>query len=207
VYKSQSFGSVDPHCRATLEAAFNLAGMGIHVFPIQFASKLPEPGSRGFKDATTNPAVIRRWFGGNFRRNLAARTGQISRVWVLDADSLEALEQFEACHGKLPATLQSRTGRGVHFWLKTPIVPVQNSVGRVWPGIDVRGENGYVLVPPSLHPDGIPYGWINPSAPILEAPSWLLVRARKPPPQTYPLARKGHHRAPPTVRMPMPRPP
>jgi Bifunctional DNA primase/polymerase, N-terminal len=169
-----------PHCRATLESALALAAEGIAVFPLKYRSKEPESRSRGFYDATTNPAMIRRWFGGNFKRNLGARTGQASGVWVLDVDKPDALGAFEAQHGKLPLTRQSQSSRGMHLWFRAPIIPVQNSVGRVWPGIDTRGEGGYVAVPPSIHPSGAVYQWLN-DAPIAEAPSLLLVRARKPP--------------------------
>jgi Bifunctional DNA primase/polymerase, N-terminal len=49
-----------------------------------------------------------------------------------------------------------------------------------------EAEDRYVAVPPSIHPDGMPYAWLNDEA-IVEAPSWLLVLARKPtPPQPSP---------------------
>jgi hypothetical protein len=144
----------DPHCRATLESALALAAEGIAVFPLGFQSKQPEARSRGFKDATTNPAVIQRWFGGNFKRNLGARTGQASGVWVLDVDNPGALEQLEAAHGKLPLTRQSQSSRGLHIWFRTTALPVPNGVSRVWPKVDTRGEGGYVAVPPSVHPSG-----------------------------------------------------
>jgi hypothetical protein len=184
VYTSQSSsGPTDPHCRATLESARALI---VKVFPIIYGSKLPEPGSRGCKDASSNEAEIRRWFGGNFKRNIAVRTGKISGVWVFDVDRIESLREFEAFFDKLPLTRQSTTGHGIHFWWRSPPIPVPNSVGRIWPRIDTRGENGYVLVPPSRHPDGQTYRWVNPDVPIAEAPSWLLARLRKPPPPDIP---------------------
>jgi Bifunctional DNA primase/polymerase, N-terminal len=61
------------------------------------------------------------------------------------------------------------------------LLPVPSSTSRVAPGIDVKGEGGYVVAPPSVHPDGPQYRWLN-DEPVAEAPSWLLVLARKPSP-------------------------
>jgi hypothetical protein len=94
VYKSQSSESIDTECRATLKSALQLAAEGILVFPLKRNSKEPEPRSRGFKDATANPALIRRWFDNDYGRNLAIRTGSVSGVFVVDADNFEALENF-----------------------------------------------------------------------------------------------------------------
>jgi hypothetical protein len=170
----------DPYCRAVLEAALALAGEGIAVFPLKYAAKEPEARSRGFYDATTNPATIRRWFGGKFKRNLGARTGQASGVWVLDEDELGALAALAEKHGPLPATRESSTGRGRHLWFKTTPLPIpsRQGKGRIWPGTDIKAEGGYVVAPPSIHPDGPVYRWVN-DAPIVEAPSWLLALARK----------------------------
>jgi hypothetical protein len=103
-------------------------------------------------------------------------------VWVLDIDNPDALAALEDKHGPLPITRQSRSSRGLHLWFKAPVLPISNSTGRIAAGIDVRGEGGYVVAPPSVHPDGPTYTWVN-DAPIVEAPSWLLALARKPQPK------------------------
>ena len=64
----------DPHCHEMLLGALALAATGLAVFPAAYRTKWPAT-DRGFYDATTNPATIKRWFGGNFKRNLAVRTG------------------------------------------------------------------------------------------------------------------------------------
>jgi hypothetical protein len=175
-----------PECREVLNAALNLASQGIAVFPLKYRCKEPEARSRGFYDAGANKAVIKRWFGGNYRRNLGARTGKASGVWVLDVDNPDALKLLADQHGPLPVTRQSQSSRGQHYWFRAPLIPVQSSASRVAPGIDVKGEGGYVVVAPSVHPDGPRYRWLN-GEPIAEAPSWLLVLARKPaPPQSSP---------------------
>lgn len=163
-----------------LNSALALARAGVQVFPCVYATKVPPKGTRGLHDATTNAAVIRRVFGGRLQRNIGIRTGAVSRLWVLDVDAPEALDVLQASHGLLPLTRIVRTSAGHHYWWRLGRAPVPSSVGRIAPGIDVRGEGGYVLAPPSIHPTGVAYEWGN-DAPLVEAPPWLVERAiRKP---------------------------
>jgi Bifunctional DNA primase/polymerase, N-terminal len=162
-----------------LDVALALGKAGIAVFPCLYAKKVPAIRG-GFYAATTNPATIRRWFAGAFPRNLAARTGNASGVWVVDVDAIESVKTLEDQHGSLPLTLQSRTSRGRHFWFRTTASPIPSSAGRVAPRVDIKAENGYVITPPSIHPDGVVYEWLN-NEPIADAPRWLVELARKPP--------------------------
>ena len=80
----------------------------------------------------------------------------------MDVDGLDAeveLRRLEAKHGNLPATVEVITTRGRHLYFQTPETSVRNSAGKVAPGIDVRGDGGYVLAPPSIHPSGRRYEW------------------------------------------------
>jgi hypothetical protein len=147
--------SHDPYCHAVLDSALALAAIGLSVFPLKHGAKEPDT-RRGFYDATCNPATIKRWFGGGYKRNLAVRTGQASGVWVLDVDDPTALENL-AAQGPIPVTRLSQSSRGLHFWFKTTAIPIPSSASRVATGIDVKAEGGYVAVPPSLHPTGAVY--------------------------------------------------
>jgi hypothetical protein len=164
-----------------LEQALKYAARGISVFPSWPATK--EPACRhGFKDATTNPATIRRWWVANESYNIAIATGIVSRVWVLDVDSAfgaAALVDLEAEHGPLPATLTSVTASGCHLWFQCSS-PILSSVGRIAIGLDVRGDGGYVIAPPSVHPDGPRYRWNNNKS-LAVAPDWLIALTRKHP--------------------------
>ena len=97
---------------------------------------------------------------------------------VLDIDpsdgGLQSLAALERESGPLPGTARSRTGGGgVHvFFRYPPGKDVRNSAGWLGPGLDVRGEGGYVVVPPS-RTQGV-YEWIDRSHPIQAA--WLLER-------------------------------
>lgn len=161
-----------------LDSALALARDGFLVFPLVYGTKIPEGGSSGFKDATANVVVIRRLFGGSYRRNLGVRTGAASRFWVLDIDAPESLAALEASHGRLPETRMVRSSRGHHYWWRLGSVPIPCRNSKIAPSIDAKGDGGYVLVPPSVHPDGVVYEWHN-DAPLVEAPAWLVELAVK----------------------------
>jgi hypothetical protein len=91
--------------------------------------------------------------------NVGVVTGEVSGIVVLDADGPEGLESLKAL--RTPATTWlSRTGRGLHQWFAHPGVTVGNRAG-VRPHLDVRGDGGYVVAPPSLYASGRRYEWLN----------------------------------------------
>jgi hypothetical protein len=163
----------------TLHEALGLAARGMAIFPCVPRSKLPAT-KRGFYDATNNPSVLKRWFGAALEYNVAVRTGLASGIWVLDIDAggEEGLRGLEEIHGPLPQTLTSQTASGLHFWWRASS-PIPSSVGRIAPHVDARGENGYVVAPPSVHPTGVVYEWLVDMPPV-PAPEWLADLARKP---------------------------
>jgi hypothetical protein len=154
------------------------------VFPCQPRTK--EPVTRhGFYDATTNPETIRRFWRVT-NRNIAIPTGLISGFWVLDVDlgGEEHRRRLEADHGALPPTCAVLTGRGgCHLWFQYTEA-IQCSAGRVAPGIDVRGDGGYVVVPPSVHENGRAYHFIDPECALTIAPEWLVALTRRKPTRT-----------------------
>jgi len=139
--------------------ALKYAGLGIRVFPIIAQTK--EPAIKGWPDlATTDRATIERWWAIDENYNIGVATGQ--GVIAIDADtkngkpglaSLEALD-LEI----LPRSFRTTTpSQGVHVLLRTK-APVANRVDSIdgYRGIDIRGENGYVLGAGS-EVDGKPY--------------------------------------------------
>lgn len=155
---------------------------GLPVFPCRPRGKAPAV-ARGFLSATTNPATIRR-FWTNPECNVAIPTGARSGFWVLDLDGAEGaatLRAFEIKHGAIPKTRTVVTARGRHAWFAYR-GPVPTTAGRIGPGIDTRGDDGYVVVPPSVHQTGHRYAFLgDPCAPIEPAPAWLTSAARTKP--------------------------
>lgn len=136
----------------------------------------------GLKDATRDPQIIRRWWGRWPEANVAIATG--NGLFVLDDDPRHGgdltLEALEVTHGRLPDTPTVLTGgAGFHHFLRSPDgVEIRNNVGALGPGLDIRGDGGYVIAPPSNHASGRTYAWecslrVD-ELPIAPAPQWLL---------------------------------
>jgi len=163
-----------------LEAALAFAAQGLAVFPCEPRGKEPVT-RRGFYDATTNPATIRRFWRVT-DRNIGIPTGAVSGLWVLDIDpgGEEHIRRLEADHGALPPTRAAITGRGGrHLWFRY-VGPIQSSTGRVAPNVDVRGDGGYAVVPSSVHENGRAYQWAtDPKLELAIAPDWLVTLTRK----------------------------
>jgi len=134
----------------------------------------------GLLDATVDRDVIERWWARWPDANLAVRTGQVSRLVVIDVDGdvgAESLCDLEREHGKLPITTSVVTPRGgQHFYFRHPgRVEVRNSAGGLGAALDVRGDGGYVVVPPSVGQSGRRYE-PDERAPVAPMPAWLLER-------------------------------
>jgi hypothetical protein len=129
---------------------------------------------RGCLDATTDASRITAWWEHR-PFNIGIATGP-SKLFVVDVDGeagAAALQRLQDQHSGLPDTLQTRTARGVHYWYEMPNPAVHSSAGRIAAGIDVRGAGGYVVAPPSLHPNGGRYERAGADV-IADAPTWLI---------------------------------
>jgi putative DNA primase/helicase len=171
-----------------LESALEYASRGGPVPPHRPATKLPSLHN-GLHGATTNEAIIRRWWDACPTLNIGIRTGAVSGLVVIDLDHKPELgvdgfrswgdllhQLCEPYHHTLVVLTPSE---GSHLVYGHPGggVVVPNSAGKLGPGIDVRGDGGYVVSPPSTtdagsytldHPD--PY-----VAPLPESILGLLV--------------------------------
>jgi len=127
--------------------------------------------------ATHNLSTIERWSARWPGANWGVAHGRESGTFVLDIDGqngAESLATLELAHDPLPRTLFCSTARGRHFWLRYPAhLRIGNTAGKLGPGIDTRGQDGYSLIPPSLHPNGIQYRWSDFSQTVAPAPEWL----------------------------------
>jgi len=138
----------------------------------------------GSKDATRDPESLKVLFGTLYRdANVGIATGERAGIVVLDVDPRHggdrALMEMEAKHGELPMTPTSSTGGGgLHFFFRHPGGTIKNSAGKIGPGLDIRGDGGYVVAPPSVHISGQRYSWIpgrRPAdLPLALPPAWLV---------------------------------
>jgi hypothetical protein len=174
---------------ALASASFRYALRRVAIFLLAPGTKIPIKGSHGCRDATPDSDVARarwkKWPGAN----IGAATGSRSGVWVLDVDlpdGPESLAALEAEHGPLPVTIEASTPRGGrHLYWRWPDggPEIRNSAGRIGTGLDVRGEGGSIVLPPSVLADGRCYRWIKTgAATFAAAPEWLVRFVLPPPP-------------------------
>ena len=125
--------------------------LSVPVFPCD-ANKRPLT-RHGFKDATADPAEIRRLFANPAAVMIGMPTGEVTAVVVVDIDVKEGRQGriwLDANSHRLPQTWTVRTASGgLHLYFRWPEQPIRNSASKIAPGIDVRGDGGYVIVPPS----------------------------------------------------------
>lgn len=167
-------------------AALAYAERGWPVFPLRPRDKTPIVDG-GFKAATTDLDQVRSWWADYPDANIGATPPD--GIVVVDVDGDEGattLESLESGHGSLPETATVVTARGRHLWFRVD-GQVRQGAGILGPGLDTRvSGRGYVLLPPSVHPDGHVYRWLDPTVEPADAPEWLVEMLRPPRPSPRP---------------------
>jgi hypothetical protein len=160
-----------------LEAALQYTQeLGWEVFPLTSGSKIPLRGSHGVKDATDDAEQVRKWWTEMPDCNIGIATGRGSGILVLDLDGLQAKESvLQYGGGKIPFTPLAQTPGGFHVFFHHPETTVGNKV-RMFPGLDLRSDSGYVVGAPSELDSGGTYSWVTtPHDTTLAAlPEWVL---------------------------------
>lgn len=185
--------------RAPVDVARSYIAAGIPVFPcretasegvdyatgeiMEFAEKAPYT-TFGLKDATRSSRIIDIWF--NERHPAAVigiPTGEKLGGWVLDLDrhgdrdGHKWLAEQEAIHGPLPETARASTANGGTHIIFKHVDGVRNRAA-IAPGVDTRGDGGYIVGPGSVMADGRRYEWINHDGDgmpcFADAPAWLI---------------------------------
>jgi len=154
------------------------------VFPLKPKGK--EPLITGWPEyASTDPEQIQSWWSSWPDANIGLVTGPHAGFDVLDVDGelgQESLEHLVGANGALPATAIQLTGQGQHILFKHE-PGVRNSAGQLGTGLDIRGEGGFIVAAPSVHPSGRTYTWELSSQPgdveLAAWPQWLLDRLPK----------------------------
>jgi len=149
------------------QAAIKYAKLGLAVFPLIPRDKKPLT-QNGFKDATTDVNQINAWWDKTPDANIGIATGQMSGGLVvvdMDVDKEEGKDGYHTftnwCDENaliLPDSWLSITGRGgYHLFYKANTV-VNSRIGWL-DDVDIRADGGYIVAPPSIHPNGTLYQW------------------------------------------------
>jgi hypothetical protein len=169
-----------------LTAALAYAKRGWSVFPVPPNTKKSCKSGKSSNGRpwgmTSDPVEIESDFKQWMDAGVGLPTGEANGFFVVEADTIEghnvdglaSLKALEAERGQLPETLmaESPTGSLHHYFNMPPAVDIRNSGSRLGPGIDVKGNGGMVLAPPTKTEKGV-YRWVN-NLPIADAPGWLI---------------------------------
>ncbi|HVW31604.1 MAG TPA: bifunctional DNA primase/polymerase, partial [Acidimicrobiia bacterium] len=189
-----------------IDAALAYARRGWPVFPLHSvlagccscrrdcSHPVKHPLARhGLHEATRDERTLRGWWDRWPWANVGLVTGAASGLVVIDVDpakgGTDSLARLRFLMGSLPETLAAATGGGgQHLLYSHPGEEVRNTAGRLpgigepLPGLDLRGDGGYIVAPPSRHASGRPYRWVDTTVPVAPAPGWLRVA----PTRTFP---------------------
>jgi putative DNA primase/helicase len=165
---------------AVLNAALDYARRGWPVFP---CNVLKRPmTAHGFHDATLDEAQIRAWCWNEAL--VAVATGKRSGLVVLDIDirekgsGLDSLEMLGINFQPKTPTAHTTSG-GIHCFFAWPGYEVRNSASTIGLYLDVRGDGGYVVLPPGPGRFWDPHlGLDTPLAPM---PEWMLPKESEQP--------------------------
>ena len=155
----------------------------------------------GFQDATTDPGIISMWWEEWVDEygithppmypdsNIGVATGSTSGILVVDVDikhdGLQTWTELQDMNGMVN-TMTSITGSGGnHYFFRLPEGYhdnglLKNTTGTIGPGVDTRGDGGYIILPPSTHVSGDAYEWVRPLTVEVEPPEWLISLWKKP---------------------------
>lgn len=150
-----------------MDYALWYGNLGMAVFPIKPRSKSPLT-KHGFRNASKDPQQIKKWWSCWPDANIGVATGVVSGGLVvidLDVDNEKGIDgratlrEWEATHGSLPSeTWLAITGRGGYHYFYRDTSGTGCRRG-LYEGVDIKGEGGYIVAPPSVHPNGRRYEW------------------------------------------------
>lgn len=126
------------------------------VIPLIKNDKRPAIKWEEFQKRYATEEEIKSWEAAGYGVGIV--TGAISKLVVIDQDSQEGgdfLRQFNL-RGPKVKTLKEA---GWHYYCRYPTTGISNSVKK-FPGMDIRGEGGYVVAPPTII-NGKQYSWVG----------------------------------------------
>jgi hypothetical protein len=151
------------------------------ILPLRPREKRPIIQWEPLQSARPSQAELILWFERWPDANIGIITGEISNLIVIDIDPDHggdaSLERLERRFQPLPTTVEAKSGGGGrHLYFTHPGGIIRNRAA-IAQGIDLRGDGGYVVAPPSIHPNGARYTWVLGRSPediaLAPLPRWL----------------------------------
>lgn len=150
---------------------------GFSFFPLRKRSKKPIFEWAGWQTRRPTTEEVQTWQGQKLLNQVAVVCGAISGIIVLDVDDPAVFDAWLAAQKyPMPPSPTVKTGKGRHIYFKHPGGKVKNSTRQI-PGADIKADGGYVVAPPSIHPEGPAYEWFDflglDDVDFADPPAWL----------------------------------
>lgn len=133
--------------------------LGYSVIPLKPRSKEPLIEWKEFQTRRATEAEVRQWIASEPNAGVGVVTGKISNLAVVDLDGPVGLKTASAM--SLKSSVVSISGNGRHLWYAYPSDFNATNAVKIFPGVDLRAEGGYIVAPPSVHPNGKRYRWLT----------------------------------------------
>jgi hypothetical protein len=136
---------------------------GLCAIPVPYGQKEPIIQWKKYQSEKPTKDELAAWFGGDEPTNVAVVCGAVSdNFYPLDFDSEDSIRAFFDYDKLLKGTPVVRTGRGYHVWFKSknPISLSKRAVKEL--NVEFLGEGHFIIAPPSRHPSGKDYEFLNP---------------------------------------------
>ena len=164
--------------KTLLEWARYYKAKGFSVIPLSYKDKKPLMSWKEYQNRIANDEELQKWFGGTRHCNIGIVTGKISGIIVIDLDNEEAVQYAKKMNFLISPMVKTAKGFHVYRLYREGVRNFQKRDDL--PGIDLRGEGGYVVAPPSVHPNGHQYVWEEgrslEDVPLAEFPEIILAK-------------------------------
>jgi putative DNA primase/helicase len=186
--KGEESNGIEHHHGESLQYHIDLyEKKGFSFFPLRKKSKKPLSDWAVYQTRPPTKEEVGDWQAKGVLDQVAISTGGISGIIILDEDAPPEFQSWLFEHGyNLPRTPTVETSSYVddlgathtkrHYYFKHPGGKIKNMIKKI-PGADIKADGGYVVAPPSIHPSGARYRWIeflglDDLAPV-DPPTWL----------------------------------
>jgi len=144
----------------SLQSALAYAERGFSVIPIR-PDKKPFIKWEAYQTTKATPEEIKSWFTKWPNAMIGICTGDLSGLLVVDCDNEDAYQKIQDLLPDSFVTCIAKTPRGYHIYLVYPKGQQISNAAGIMPGVDVRGQGGYIIAPGSVNTEGKAYTWLE----------------------------------------------
>lgn len=144
-----------------LQAALDYQRIGLSIIPLR-PDKRPFIQWQEFQRRKATEGEIKAWWNKWPKAMIGIVTGQISNLFVVDCDTEEGYKSVQELLLDSLNIPRARTPRGGwHLYFQNPQDSRLTTMAGIMPGVDIRGEGGYIIAAPSMNGNGKGYEWLD----------------------------------------------